>query len=500
MKEKPQHMDIDALLVNLDREAELLAAQADKTADFQPYQPGIPARFAAPTIPEAFVFRVKSEYDREEFLRFDDAEFISCAYRGLLRRPADENGLTEYLVRLRRGEDKVMILASLMRSEEGRAQNIPVKGMRPYILGHRVLRRRIIGSILKPLIELGLTLPQLTRKLFSIRAEINQLAGAAATNYQNITDTATRQFERVMAELNEDRAHLRNATEDVEQLRLQLTQTLCDLAEIKGQFNDDQRSRQRLLDSISRAPVVAENEAVPSQSPSPLLDSSDRLDSFYRAFEDGCRGSEAAIKDLFRVYLPDIEQAQARQQGRRLAASAIVDIGCGRGEWLQLLGEQTLPAMGIDSNAAMVERCLELGLAAQQADGLAYLQSLADCSLVAITGFHIIEHLPFAALFALFDEAYRVLSPGGVIIFETPNPENILVGSHTFYHDPSHRNPITPTFIQFLANFLGYIDIEIRRLHPYPESAKVKGIDPLTERINGHLCGPQDFAILARKP
>ena len=496
MKEKSQHMDIDALLVNLDREAELLAAQADRTADFQPYQPGVPARFAAPTIPEAFVFRVKSEYDREEFLRFDDAEFISCAYRGLLRRPADENGLTEYLVRLRRGEDKVLILASLMCSAEGRAQNIPVKGMRPYVLGYRVLRRRIIGSILKPLIELGLTRPQLTKKLFSIRAEMNQLVGAAATNYQNITDTTTRQFERVMVELNQDRAHLKNVTEDVQQLRLQLSQTLRDLAEVKGQFNDDQRSRQRLLDSISRAPVVADTEAVPSPSPA----SSDRLDSFYRAFEDGCRGSEAAIKDLFRVYLPDIEQALARQQNQSPAAPAIVDIGCGRGEWLQLLGEQTLPAIGIDSNAAMVERCLELGLAAQQADGLAYLQSLKDCSVAAITGFHIVEHLPFAALFALFDEAYRVLSPGGVIIFETPNPENILVGSHTFYHDPSHRNPITPTFIQFLANFLGYIDIEIRRLHPYPESANVKGIDPLTERINGHLCGPQDFAILARKP
>lgn len=421
-----------------------------------------------------------------------------------------------------------MILASLMRSEEGRAHRIPVKGMSAYILAHKLLKRRVIGAVFKPFVELGITLPQLTKKLFSIRAEINQLARAGVTNYGNITETATRQFERVMAELDADRTHLQNVTKGVEQLREQLAQTLRDLAEIKGQFNDDQRSRQRLLASISARQRAADtgSEASPpdpladplaspvnseaqvnSKAPvnseaasSPCSGTNDRLDSFYRAFEDGCRGSEADIKDLFRVYLPDIQQALARQDGRNPVAPAIIDIGCGRGEWLQLLSEQALPALGIDSNAAMVERCLELGLAAHRADGLAYLQTLPDQSVAAITGFHIVEHLPFAALFTLFDEARRVLSPGGLVIFETPNPENLLVGSHTFYHDPSHRNPITPTFIRFLANFLGYTDIEIRRLHPYPESAKVKGMDPLTERINGHLCGPQDFAILARKP
>ena len=75
-----------------------------------------------------------------------------------------------------------------------------------------------------------------------------------------------------------------------------------------------------------------------------------------------------------------------------------------------------------------------------------------------------------------------------------------MVGSHTFYHDPTHRNPITPTLIEFLLRHLGFIDTDIERLHPYPDEARVQGMDPLTDRINGAFCGPQDFAISAVKP
>jgi hypothetical protein len=92
-----------------------------------------------------------------------------------------------------------------------------------------------------------------------------------------------------------------------------------------------------------------------------------------------------------------------------------------------------------------------------------------------------------------------VLAEGGAVLFETPNPENVLVGSHTFYHDFTHRNPITPTAISFLLKNQGFDDIDIIRSSPYPEEAKVPGNDPLTERVNGHLCGPQDFAVTGRK-
>jgi len=147
----------------------------------------------------------------------------------------------------------------------------------------------------------------------------------------------------------------------------------------------------------------------------------------------------------------------------------------------------------------MVEHCRERGFDVTHADAVNVMRREPEGSHALVSAFHLIEHLPFDVLYNLVDQANRILAPGGVLILETPNPENVLVGSHTFYHDPTHRNPITPTAISFLLTYLGFSDVEIRRFNPYPEEAKVPGDDPLTARVNGHLCGPQDFAVVGRK-
>ncbi|NBC46656.1 MAG: methyltransferase domain-containing protein [Gammaproteobacteria bacterium] len=249
---------------------------------------------------------------------------------------------------------------------------------------------------------------------------------------------------------------------------------------------------QAVTPSSSSSPKTVATEA----SPAPVgLTVDDRLDAYYVAFEEEFRGSPEQIRETQVGYIADLHAAQVVT-----ADSPVLDLGCGRGEWLALLAEHGLSARGVDTNSVMVARCREQGLVAQQADALAVLQALPDAALGAVTAFHLIEHLPFELLHALLEQAHRALCPGGVLILETPNPENVLVGSHTFYHDPTHRNPMTPTATRFLVRYLGFTDPEIRRLHPYPEQAKVPGTDPLTERVNGHLCGPQDFAVIARKP
>ncbi|KAF0279171.1 methyltransferase domain-containing protein [Spiribacter aquaticus] len=220
------------------------------------------------------------------------------------------------------------------------------------------------------------------------------------------------------------------------------------------------------------------------------------LDTFYLAFENACRGDEADIAAQLQTdYLETVQAALART-----GEGGVLDIGCGRGEWLKVLAEAGIEASGIDLSPVMAEHCRAQGL--DVADGDA-VQALADRpaeSLTVITGFHLIEHLPFAVLYRLFEEVARVLRPQGVCIFETPNPENVLVGSHTFYHDATHSNPLTPTAMRFLAEYHGFHPVETRRLHPYPPEARVPGSDPLTERVNGHLCGPQDYALIGQKP
>jgi O-antigen chain-terminating methyltransferase len=217
------------------------------------------------------------------------------------------------------------------------------------------------------------------------------------------------------------------------------------------------------------------------------------LNSFYVAFEDHFRGTREDISDRLKVYLPLIEKANVGTPD-----APILDVGCGRGEWLELLKESGYISRGLDINRVMVEQCQARGLEAIEADIINYLQSLPENSLGAITGFHIIEHLPFKTLMRLFSETVRVLKPQGLVIFETPNPDNVLVGSNTFYLDPTHINPLPSATIKFMAEMFGLYNTQVITLHPYPENAKVDG-QGIAERFNDHFYGPQDYAVLGYK-
>jgi len=241
-----------------------------------------------------------------------------------------------------------------------------------------------------------------------------------------------------------------------------------------------------------KAAVEAARRTAPEGTPV----SQQALDRYYLAFEDANRGSQESITAKLAVYN---DWLGTRVPGRRGLQHAIVDIGCGRGEWLAYVSAKRFDAVGVDANPAMVDLCKARGFDVQCMDALGYLRTLPSKSVGAVTGFHIIEHLPFDYLYALVAECNRVLVDGGSVLFETPNPENVLVGSHTFYHDFTHRNPVTPSAITFLLQYHGFDDLDIIRSSPYPEEAKVPGNDPLTERVNGHLCGPQDFAVTGRK-
>jgi 2-polyprenyl-3-methyl-5-hydroxy-6-metoxy-1,4-benzoquinol methylase len=214
------------------------------------------------------------------------------------------------------------------------------------------------------------------------------------------------------------------------------------------------------------------------------------LDVLYASFEDQFRGSRHDIKERFRIYVPILKEAGL--------TTGILDIGCGRGEWLEVLAEEGFEARGVELNLAMIEQCRERKLDVVSGDAVTYLQGLPDNSLSAVTGFHFIEHVPFETLIKLLDETVRVVKPGGMVIFETPNPENVLVGSQYFYFDPTHRNPLPASVVQFLLESRGLARVEVMRLHP-AEHLKVEGEDELTERFNDYFFGPMDYAVTGRK-
>ena len=180
---------------------------------------------------------------------------------------------------------------------------------------------------------------------------------------------------------------------------------------------------------------------------------------FYRAFEDRHRGPRELIKARQRVYLPFIEPLRSIYRDAKA-----IDLGCGRGEWLELLQDAGFDARGVDLDDNMLAACRELGLNAAAADALAALKALPDESQLVVSGFHIAEHIQFSDLQTLVQEALRVLKPAGLLILETPNPENMVVGTVNFYLDPTHQKPIPPELLSFLPEYYGFDKVKVVRL------------------------------------
>ena len=218
------------------------------------------------------------------------------------------------------------------------------------------------------------------------------------------------------------------------------------------------------------------------------------LDPLYIAFEDRFRGTRADIKGKLAEYLPMINKAMAGSRER-----PILDVGCGRGEWLELLNEENLTASGLDINRILIEENIRRDLKVKEGDVIEYLKTLPDDCLGAVTGFHLVEHLPFNILIKLFDETTRVLKSGGVAIFETPNPENILVGACHFYADPTHKNPIPSYVLKFIAEYRGMNNVEVLNLHSFSDDIKLSGSGEIFDRFNEYFYGPRDYAIIGYK-
>ena len=213
-------------------------------------------------------------------------------------------------------------------------------------------------------------------------------------------------------------------------------------------------------------------------------------DNFYHAFEEKHRGSRELIKSRLQVYhsfiAPLLEiYADARS----------VDLGCGRGEWLELAAEWGFKATGVDLDSGMLAACVERKLPAKKGDAITHLKALGDESQCVVSGFHIAEHLTFSKLKTLVKEALRVLKPGGLLILETPNPENVAVGCCSFYLDPTHVKPIPPLLLSFIPEYCGFARNHIVRLQENPELHQ--GHDIHLADVFGSVS--PDYAVIAQK-
>ena len=222
----------------------------------------------------------------------------------------------------------------------------------------------------------------------------------------------------------------------------------------------------------------------------------DILDPLYLAFENRFRGTREEIRERLLEYIPLMREAGAGTEER-----LILDIGCGRGEWLELMQDEGLAPKGLDLNSVLVEQCRQKGFQVDENDALTYMRSLPDNSLGAITSFHLIEHLDFDTRVALFDESVRVLKSGGLALFETPNPRNLLVGACNFWADPTHLRPLYPETHEFLMEYRGFTQVKLLYLHPHEGEQCLPGEEApqLAARLNEVLSCARDYAIVGYK-
>jgi 2-polyprenyl-3-methyl-5-hydroxy-6-metoxy-1,4-benzoquinol methylase len=281
------------------------------------------------------------------------------------------------------------------------------------------------------------------------------------------------------------------------------------LSPLAGQIQDAKRN---ILDQERRLGLLLEEAR--KRFPKPMsarqlktivAEDTHLLDAMYASFEDRFRGTRADIKQRAMIYLPYIRAAKAGTTN-----SPIVDLGCGRGEWLEVLRDEGLVGRGVDTNRVFLHACQEMSLDVTGSDALQYLRDLKPSSVGAITSFHLIEHLPMKVLIAMIDESLRVLKPGGIVVLETPNPENLQVGACNFYTDPTHRNPMPPVLTESLLELRGFVrplivrrDQEKMRSLAPPHVATgqplAANINPIVEVMLSNFFVSPDYAVVAKK-
>ena len=291
-----------------------------------------------------------------------------------------------------------------------------------------------------------------------------------------------REFLRGLAELNGSFHHIEAGFRETVRLQHSDFEGALARATLEARLHYERliHAELRLVRQRAEAPAPS-REPAPSSAPQPASAGYDAL-----AFAARFRGSVEHVQRSQRFYLPYFA-------GRR----NVLDIGCGRGEFLGLLRDAGVPARGIDLDPESVAICRAQGLAADEADLFAFLAALPPGSLDGIFCAQVVEHLPPGRLPDFAGLAAAALAPGGLLVVETPNPECLAIFAVHFYLDPTHTRPIPHPLLVFYLEEAGFGAIEVHKLSPALESMpEVAGLPaPFRDRFFGGL----DYAVIGHR-
>jgi 2-polyprenyl-3-methyl-5-hydroxy-6-metoxy-1,4-benzoquinol methylase len=253
-----------------------------------------------------------------------------------------------------------------------------------------------------------------------------------------------------------------------------------DLENIRGEYEQLIHTELKLI----RQKAVAQSTLAASPSTQSTTQTPIAID--WLRFAQVFRGQEDRIREHQKSYL-----------ARFAGANEVLDLGCGRGEFLEAAREAGLNARGIDQSEESVAMCRAKGLAAERADLFGYLDSLPDLSLGGVYCSQVVEHLPPERLPDLIHLLAKKLNHGTLLAVETPNPECLAIFATHFYLDPTHTRPIPPALLRFYFEESGFVNVEIERLSPAVES--MPSLAELPESVRTAFFGGLDYAIFGRK-
>ncbi len=392
-----------------------------------------------------------NEIDAKRLLGIENDEyFVKTAYIAILGRSAEPGGLSVYLEKLRNGElDRVNVICSLKSSAEGMQNETIITGL----YKSRIKRKAKQALIKTPLLGEMIRYRELTRKLKKQNDELRhdlQIANERINNTEaRLNDCDNRNHNLNVSILEADR-------------------------------KIDDLSTKYLVDKIQEQKKHTLTTGVA-----------------YKEYEDKMRGSREEIIERLKIY-DSVFRNVKQNNGDRINA---LDLGCGRGEWLELAENQYgVHALGVDMDSSMLVDCEKNGLRYVNANLVDYIKNAASNSVDIISLFQVAEHLEVSLLDEVLHECYRVLRRGGAIIVETPNPENMIIGACNFYFDPTHVTKLPPALLKIFVEGTGMKNAEIVRMHPYGAIKCDDSIDTdATKQLASFFNNYADYAVIAYK-
>jgi len=379
------------------------------------------------------------------------------------------------------------------------------------------------GRMRQALNEYDMALRQRHMTLFSALEEEVLVAHATAGALQQLEQLFVERAQAVDQRFSEKDDALNSAgdalnaelNEAREQSRQQGRELREALERVESQIGETMAMRAMLRKALDSAAAPATGATTPTAAPAPAGEPGawSELcewmgDEDYRSFQDRFRGDQEAITERMRAHVARFADVPGK----------VADLGCGRGEFLDLLRTADIEAFGVEINAADVEECKRRGHDAVVADLFEWLEACPDASLGGIFMAQVIEHLPPMDWQRVVELATAKLAPGGRVVIETINPESLYALARAYVIDPTHIRPVHPDLLAFLARRAGLHPVEVERHTPVPDEERPTGLGffqgaPTSDtdaeladlreamlRLDRICCAPQEYTLQASRP